>query len=88
MVFKKSFILLVATATMPFFAFVSIIFEQDYSNQKSSKSSMQLQNCLRNFPISNFYSQKLIFMSPLRVISRQNPNGMCETDEKKVFMHE
>ena len=29
MVVKKSFILLVTTATPPFFAFVSIIFEQD-----------------------------------------------------------
>ena len=32
MVFKRSFTLLVATATAPFFAFVSIIFEQDCSN--------------------------------------------------------
>ena len=38
MVFKKSFTLLVATATTPFFAFVSmIIFEQDCSLLEKKK---------------------------------------------------
>ena len=42
MVFKKSFTLLVATATTPFFAFVSVMFEQDCSLGSYSTNYLEL----------------------------------------------
>ena len=49
MVFKKSF-----TVTTPFFAFVSIIFEQDCSTRQSSQLLFSVRSRLSRLKISTF----------------------------------